>query len=84
MKFLDFTKDEIKVLEEKGFKRITPTSNEFRNRYDNGDYASVLKEETDLYQYHYDVDFDGATDLDRANGNVSEYHLLWDELVTEL
>ncbi len=83
MKFLDFTEDEIKVLEKEGFKRITITSNEFRKTYDDGDYESVLKAGDDEYEFHYDVNFDGATDLDRANGNFSHYNLTWVELLRD-
>lgn len=75
---MKFTETEMNKLYDGGF-RLIPSIHEFRNTLDNGDYQTVTKNDTDDFDYHYDVN-DSSDDIDRANNGISEHGLTWDEM----
>ena len=75
-----FTFNEVGFLMTRGYERVT--DNEYRRIENNGDYETIVKDDTDEFSYHFDV-ADHMPDIDRANGCLTKNDLSWEEL-TEL
>lgn len=74
------TQAEHKKLTENGFDLVpSRAKNEYRRILRNGDFETIIKDGYDDYTYHYDVNVN-ADDLEKANGNKTEYGLDWEEI----
>jgi len=79
---MDFTRHEIEILENEGYSFISDDPSEMgvvRNHHANGDYETIVKTDKDEFDYYFDVNVD-ASDLDKANRNITQCGLTWEEL----
>ena len=72
-----FTFNEVGFLIVRGFQRLT--DGEYRRTENNGDYSTAIKDAEDEFTYHFDLE-ESNEDIDKANNNITENGLTWDEL----
>ena len=77
---IKFTFKEVSFLVSQGYERVS--NDEYKKILHDGDYETIVKDDTDEFSYHFDV-ADYKPDIDRMNGCLTKNDLTWEELTDE-